>query len=270
LRQHILVPTAPSNLFTAPNVYQIDLTWSASSPDGGTPILDYIIEYKKASDPDTAWRKFGDGVGLNRDATVTGLDADTPYRFRVYARNTAQEAGPYSLVVGGKTLARVAPRAPTNLVARVANTQINLTWTASVVNADHPAVRDYIVEYRRSGTSQWLTFNDGVRTTPTSADVTGLTNGVSYDFRVQAKNTETMLSPFTSIVTRTPSQDDKCNNIAGIQDTVPQNLKRNTQGDCVCINEGILESAANPAICTLTCAVRLEPAKPQFKVIYDE
>jgi len=79
-----------------------------------------------------------------------------------------------------------------------------------------------------------------------------------------------MMSPYSAVVSRIPTVDDRCNNIAGVQTIIPQNLKRNAQGDCVCINEGVLTSASNPAVCTLTCAARLEPAKPQFKVVYDE
>lgn len=78
------------------------------------------------------------------------------------------------------------------------------------------------------------------------------------------------MSPYSTVVSRTPTADDRCNNIAGTQETVPQNLKQNSQGDCVCVNEGTLESSANPAICTLRCAARLEPVKPKFKVVYDE
>lgn len=82
----------------------------------------------------------------------------------------------------------MAPKAPTSFVARVANGQINLSWAASSANGG-AAVSDYIVSYRQTGTSQWNIVNDGVRITPTTADVTALTNGTSYDFRVQAKNT---------------------------------------------------------------------------------
>lgn len=71
-------------------------------------------------------------------------------------------------------------------------------------------------------------------------------------------------------MSRTPTGDDKCNDIAGIQAIVPQNLKRNTAGDCVCINEGIRATTNDPATCTLTCDARHTPAMPQFKVVYDE
>lgn len=47
-------------------------------------------------------------------------------------------------------------------------------------------------------------------------------------------------------------------------------MKRDGDGNCVCINEGVLASASDPAVCNLTCDARHEPVKPQFKVVYDE
>lgn len=85
-----------------------------------------------------------------------------------------------------RTLNTLAPKAPTSIVARVANRQINLSWTASNLNGGS-AVKDYIVEFRPSNGGQWQVFNDGVRTA-TTADVTGLTNDTRYDFRVKAEN----------------------------------------------------------------------------------
>lgn len=78
------------------------------------------------------------------------------------------------------------PKAPTNLTATVANRQINLNWTASDTNGGS-AILDYIVEVRPSVDGAWLPFNDGISNT-TSANVTDLTNGIRYDFRVKAKN----------------------------------------------------------------------------------
>lgn len=89
------------------------------------------------------------------------------------------------LVTGNATT--TVPGAPTGLTASAGNTQISLSWTAPVSNGGS-AITDYIVEYKlTSEPTTWTTFSDGTSTT-TSTTVTGLTNGLSYDFRVKAVN----------------------------------------------------------------------------------
>jgi len=76
--------------------------------------------------------------------------------------------------------------APANIVgARGAGGTINLSWAAPLDNGG-AAITDYIIEYKPASGS-WTTFNDGTSTNLT-ATVTGLTNGISYTFRVSATN----------------------------------------------------------------------------------
>ncbi len=72
-----------------------------------------------------------------------------------------------------------------------------LSWGSSGV------VTDYVIEYKLSSEpTTWTTFVDGVSTS-TTAIVTGLVNGQSYDFRVTSKNGATLGTP-SSTVTATP------------------------------------------------------------------
>ena len=84
----------PSDPPGAPGVPQIGevkdgkvpLTWTPPEDDGGAPVTGYVLEYRpegalkwvkvKANIPDPAF-------------TVTGLDDDTQYEFRVAAENKA-------------------------------------------------------------------------------------------------------------------------------------------------------------------------------------
>lgn len=78
------------------------------------------------------------------------------------------------------------PDAISNLAASEwGNTTTNLTWTAPSNGGD--AITDYAVDYRVSGDVAWTNFLDGVSAS-TGATVTGLTNGVTYQFRVRAVN----------------------------------------------------------------------------------
>lgn len=79
-----------------------------------------------------------------------------------------------------------APSAPRSPHATAGTKRVSLSWTAPST-ANGASLRDYVIQYRRKGTTAWLTFNDGVRTTRTAV-VTGLTTGRTYQFRIQAKN----------------------------------------------------------------------------------
>jgi hypothetical protein len=77
----------------------------------------------------------------------------------------------------------VAPAAPTSGSLTVDNAQLGVGWSAPADNGG-AAIDNYLVEYRVSGGS-WTSFGT---TTSTSATITGLTNGTSYDVRVSAHN----------------------------------------------------------------------------------
>ena len=71
----------------------ISLTWTPPANDGGTPIIDYVVEYKLTSDTD--WTVFDDGITANPSAIVTGLINGESYDFR-YAATNAVGTGPFS------------------------------------------------------------------------------------------------------------------------------------------------------------------------------
>ncbi|MEY2939345.1 MAG: hypothetical protein RIS58_332, partial [Actinomycetota bacterium] len=78
----------------------------------------------------------------------------------------------------------VAPSAPTSLSAVGGVEQAQLAWTAPTLTGGTP-ITDYVIEFALVGSPTWSVFNDGTSTT-TSATVTGLTNGRTYQFRVRA------------------------------------------------------------------------------------
>jgi len=63
------------------------------------------------------------------------------------------------------------------------------------------AVSDYVVEYRESTSSSWLSYEHAASATTTSYTVDGLTNGLSYDFRVSAVNEVGIGDPSASVST---------------------------------------------------------------------
>ena len=76
-----------------------------------------------------------------------------------------------------------SPRSPAGVAGLH---KVSLAWSAPLTG-NGASVRDYVIQYRKTGTLAWRTFNDGVSVRRT-ASVTGLHSGWSYQFRVLAKN----------------------------------------------------------------------------------
>jgi hypothetical protein len=92
------------------------------------------------------------------------------------------------------------PNAPTNLEVYPGNGQMGLSWNAPTLGA---TLTGFIVDYRQHNTSIWTTLSNPT-STATSYTVTGLTNGVSYDFQVAGINMAGAGLPST-MMTATPT-----------------------------------------------------------------
>ncbi len=106
--------------------------------------------------------------------------------------------------------AALTPSAPTGLTAVAGDKKVTLSWTAS---SNSPI--DYIVEYSLHEFItgyQILTFVKSTSTS-TSTTVTGLTNGVTYTFRVKGTNA-TGTSAASSTVSATPVANNTPNDLA--------------------------------------------------------
>ncbi len=88
----LFVPLQPLNLAVSIDDQSVDLSWSPPSSDGGSPITDYLVEYRLSSGG--VWATFSDGVSTNSTTTVTGLTNDTSYDFRVSAINAIGQGSP--------------------------------------------------------------------------------------------------------------------------------------------------------------------------------
>jgi hypothetical protein len=89
----------------------------------------------------------------------------------------------------------VSPSAPLSLSASASV----LTWTVPLTSGS-TAIVDYLIQYRTTaGPGSWTTWSHTV-STATTATVTGLSPGTSYDFQVAAINS-VGTSPFSNIAT---------------------------------------------------------------------
>ncbi len=177
------IPGAPAIVSATPGNASVALVWRAPGNDGGGAISNYIIEYK-VDGPSITWTRFPRVASNATTANVTGLANGTNYLFRVTAVNAAG-IGPASNT-SDPVMPVTVPTVPFAVVAIGGDKQARLTWNAPASNGGLP-ILDYVLEYRAAGAATWTTFADGVSPL-TSGTVTGLTNGVTYTFRVTAKN----------------------------------------------------------------------------------
>lgn len=179
------VPDAPTSLTATPSSTQMALSWTAPVNNGGASISDYLVEYKLATEP-TTWTTFNDGVSASTTALVTSLTNGLSYNFRVSAINIAGTGAVSNTATATPALS--VPTAPRTLAATGSeNGQSTLTWLAPLSNGG-AAITDYKVEYKlATEPTTWTIFPDGTSTNLT-ATVTGLTNFLSYNFRVSAIN----------------------------------------------------------------------------------
>jgi surface protein len=177
-------PAAPTGLTLTAGAGQLTASWTAPAATGGSPITDYVVEYRTS--PSGTWTTFADGVSTATTATITGLTNGTAYDVRISAANSLG-AGTASATATATPDA--APAAPTGLTATASTTTtgaLDLTWTAPASNGGS-AITDYAIEYRTSPSGTWTTFADGT-STATTATITGLAGATAHDVRVSAVN----------------------------------------------------------------------------------
>lgn len=161
------VPSAITTLSATPGNGQVTLNWTAPS-NGGSAITDY--EYRVDGG---TWTSTG---STSASTVVGGLTNGTSYDFEVRAINAVGAAATSNVATATPS---TVPSAITDLAGTAGDTQVTLNWTAPSNGGS--AITDY--EYRvDAGT--WTSTGS---TSPTKV-VTGLTNGVSYDFEVRAVN----------------------------------------------------------------------------------
>ncbi|MBS0581153.1 MAG: fibronectin type III domain-containing protein [Proteobacteria bacterium] len=189
-------PTAPGSLAAASGgPTQVNLAWTAATETGGT-ISQYLIERCQGAGC-TSFVQVGTASGVS--FADTGLAAATSYSYRVRARDTLGNTGPYSNVATVSTAAATftAPGALTAVSAGA--TQINLSWSAATESGG--TISQYLIErcqgagcgnFTQVGTASGLTYAD-----------TGLTGSTSYSYRVRAQDGTGSTSAYSNVASVT-------------------------------------------------------------------
>jgi len=212
-------PDNPTSLLGTPGNQQVSLTWHVPSSDGGTPITEYLVEFKLDSTdvPPGSWTQILTGstavtyiVGPTSSPTPYPLTNGSLYDFRVSAVN-AVGVGSHSSII--EVTPSTIPMAPVITSSTTCDNQQSLvTWAPPLDDGGSP-ITSYNLQYSStSSTGPWLPalplLPYSVSGLTTSYLFTDLINGTQYYFQVQAVNINgpsLLYSAQTLLSTATPS-----------------------------------------------------------------
>jgi hypothetical protein len=187
-----MAPGPPTSVTATAGDGTASVSFAAPFTVGASPVGSYTV----TSNPGNLIAS-----GATSPITVPGLADNTAYTFTVTATNTAGPGTASAPSNSVTPMAANAPGMPSSLAATPGDGRVNLNWVAPQPVSGAP-VTDYIVQYRQTGTSAWTPVDEG--STATTALITGLTDGVSYDFNVTAVNSAGP-GPPTAVTTSTPT-----------------------------------------------------------------
>jgi fibronectin type 3 domain-containing protein len=163
-------PAAPTQLRATPStsLNLVTLQWAASPG-----AADYVV--KRTTGPANPWVAIASGV-----ASTTFTDHDAYNGHTYYYCVAAETSAGQESTNSSAASATIIPSAPASLAATAGDKQVSLSWTASVGATSYNILRS------TTNGGGYLVIASGV--TATSYTVTGLTDGTTYYFVLQAVN----------------------------------------------------------------------------------
>lgn len=173
------VPGAPTIGVAVAGFQTATVSWTAPVSDGGAPVTGYVVTPYVGYFPLPSVTMGFPGTSR----TFTGLTNGTIYRFRVRAINSAGTGG-YSNASNPVTPTVTVPGAPRVDTIVGGNGEVTVYLRAPVSDGGSPVTGYVVTPYIGYYPLPSQTFAP----TATTQVVTGLTNGTTYRFRVQATN----------------------------------------------------------------------------------
>jgi predicted phage tail protein len=155
------------------------VSWTAP-PDGGSSITGYVVvAYVGFASVRTSIV-----MSAATTRTIVGLTNGTTYRFRVRAINSVGVGDPSKASNAITPRAPTVPDSPTVGTAAAGDRQATVEWTAPSSDGGATIAAYLVTPYVGYWPLPAQVFSSASR----SGTVSGLTNGVTYRFRVQAVN----------------------------------------------------------------------------------
>uniref|UniRef100_A0A674GZS0 Titin n=1 Tax=Taeniopygia guttata TaxID=59729 RepID=A0A674GZS0_TAEGU len=162
----------------------VTLSWKPPAYDGGCHISNYIVE--KRDTTTTTWEVVSAAVART-SIKVSRLVTGSEYQFRVCAEN---RYGKSSYTNSPSVVAEYPFKPPgppgTPRVAHATKSFMIVTWQVPV-NDGGSVVLGYHLEYKERSSILWTKVNKSL-ITDTQMKVTGLDEGLMYEYRVYAEN----------------------------------------------------------------------------------
>ncbi len=177
-----ITPIGITNLRTTSGDGKVTLNWSVSPS-----VLDLISSYRI--------REYSPGfqsfvthtiLGKATTATISGLANGLTYGFTVVpvsSEGIGKESNIVYATPISKPSSQNVPKAVKNFVATPGDGKVTVSWTSP---DGSQSITGYKVIYQKTGSSSFTTFLKS--SSSTSAEIRGLTNGFSYNFKVVAFN----------------------------------------------------------------------------------
>jgi len=205
---------AVSSLAVAPTDQVLTLSWTAPTAPAGSPVYGYRIDLcSSTSCTDSDFVTLTSNTqSTSNSYVVSGLTNGTLYTFRVYpvtVRFTGGNVfGSFATVTGRPGTASTAP---IGLFGVPGDGRVTLNWQAPINNGGGLPFQ-YFLQFSTDGTN-WFnapnTSNGYIPSSSTSIVVSGLTNGTTYRFRMNAQNSagtsENTIMVNTTIVPGSPA-----------------------------------------------------------------
>ena len=196
------VPTAPQSFTKTITAENVTLSWNPPISAGTSPLTRYRIGYRNKSPlPSLIYPCTFQDISASSNSCTFLSHAASDYDYFIIASNATGWSGA-SIALENDALEQnppgdTSPSAPRNLQAIAGDGNVTLSWDPPLSNGGS-AVTEYQIAYSANGGSDW-SYLYGTTTTETLT----LTNNVTYQFAVSAKNSVGW-SDYSSTVTATP------------------------------------------------------------------